>query len=251
MAYFPELARYAYFRDEELEGGDPELCVGWLERGHDFARGDAPPGLVDALLLCATRPVRRTKGFHTCDLCPSAGRYEVPIASMDLDGRTLELGNGEIRVRAPDGPCYTAPTLVAHYVAAHGYLPPAPFVGAVLRRAAGFYVLTGGQLSRLTALSIEDQLDVCIRAISAFPTREPAALAAVCAQLRRRDDATLHELDEMDALSDQVADACLETSYAFSCSEPLTDDERESRARACLIHVLELASDFGIDATTF
>jgi hypothetical protein len=170
---------------------------------------------------------------------------------MDLDGRSIRLGNGEVRVRAPDGQWYAAPTLVAHYVAGHGYLPPRPFVDAVLRRAAEFYALTGVQLSRLTALSVEDQLDVCIRAIAAFPTRETAALAAVCTQLRMRDDAALHAMDEMDALPDQVADACLETSYAFSCNEPMTDEERKSRTRACLISILELASDLGIDAAAF
>src|SRR5262245_29837052 len=124
MPYFPDLTRYAYHHRHEQD-----LCVGWLARCHDFARGDAPPGLVDALLLCATRPVRCRKGFHTCDLCPSAGRDEA-MASMDLEGRALKLGNGEVRVRAPDGQWYTAPTLVAHYVAAHSYLPPAPFVDA-------------------------------------------------------------------------------------------------------------------------
>jgi hypothetical protein len=251
MSYFPDLTRYTHGRDDAIEGGGQDLRVGWLQSGHEFARGDAPAGLVDALVLCATRPVRLMKGFHECDLCPSVSRHEMRIASMDLDGRRLKLGNGEVRVRAPDGRWYTAPTLVAHYVAAHGYLPPAPFVGAVLRRAMEFYSLTGVQLSRLTALSIDDQLDVCIRAIAAFPTREPTALAAVCTQLRMRDDATLHQMDEMDALSDEVADACLTTSDAFSCSEPLTDDERQSRARACLIYVLELASDLGIDAAAF
>jgi hypothetical protein len=170
---------------------------------------------------------------------------------MQLDGREIALGNGEVRVRALDDRWYTAPTLVAHYVAAHSYMPPAPFVEAVLRRAAELYVLTGIQLSRLSTLPVEDQLDVCIRAIAAFPTREQAALAAVCTELRMRDDAALHAMDEIDALSDQVADACLETSYAFSCDEPLNDDERQSRTRACLIYVLELASDFGIDATAF
>lgn len=246
MAYFPDLTRYAYGPDEEIEGGNQDLHIGWLDGSHDFARGDAPPDLVDALLLCATRPVRTKKGFHYCDLCPSVDQSR--ITSMDLDGRTVKLGNGELRVRARDGQWYTAPTLVAHYVAAHGYLPPAPFVDGVLRRAAEFYVLAGVQLSRLAALSIEDQLDVCIRAISAFPAREPAALVAVCTQLRMRDDATLRAMDEMDSLSEQAADACVETSYAFSSNELVTDDERQSRVRACLIYVLELASDLGIDA---
>jgi hypothetical protein len=249
MAYFADLTRYAYAHPDD--DGDEVLSVGWLERGLDFARGDAPAGLVEALLRCSTRPVRLFKGFHTCDLCPSPGPLEVRRTTMQLDGREVALGNGEVRVRTPDGRWYAAPTLVAHYVAVHGYLPPEPFVVAVLRRAAEFYVLTGAQLSRLTALSIEDQLDVCIRAIAAFPTREPVALAAVCTQLRMRDDAALHAMDELDELPDRFADACLETSFAFSCNEPMTDEERASRTRACLRYVLELASDLGIDAAAF
>jgi len=40
-------------------------------------------------------------------------------------------------------------------------------------------------------------------------------------------------------------------AYAFSRDEPVLDEERQARTRACLIHVLELASDLGIDATAF
>jgi hypothetical protein len=174
MAYFPDLTRYAYGDDNE------------------------------SMRSCAARRVRAEAG-KLSRLRPVSLRRSV---GRDLDGRSIRLGNGEVRVRAPGGQWYAAPTLVAHYVAGHGYLPPRPFVDAVLRRAAEFYVLTGVQLSRPTALSVEDQLDVCIRAIVAFPTRETAALAAVCTQLRMRDDAALHAMDEMDALPDQVADAC-------------------------------------------
>ncbi|WP_455682030.1 DUF7919 family protein [Streptomyces violaceus] len=34
--------------------------------------------------------------------------------------------------RATSGVAYAAPELIAHYVEAHGYLPPADFVAAVL-----------------------------------------------------------------------------------------------------------------------
>lgn len=251
MAYFPDLTRYAYGHRAQIDDGDEVLSVGWLERGREFARGDAPVGLVDALLRCATRPVQMFKGFHSCDLCPSSVPLEVHRTTMLLDGREIALGNGEVRVRAPDGRWYAAPTLVAHYVAVHGYLPPAPFVSAVLRRAAEFYVLAGAQLTRLAMLSFEDQLDVCIRAIARFPTREPAALANVCTQLRTRDFARLHELDALDSLSDHIVDSCWEMTHAFSNDDVLTDDERKSRVRACLIYVLELASDLGIDAAAF
>ena len=47
--------------------------------------------------------------------------------------RPVWLGNGEIRVTGEDGTVYAAPTMIAHYVAEHHYLPPQEFVDAVLR----------------------------------------------------------------------------------------------------------------------
>jgi hypothetical protein len=45
------------------------------------------------------------------------------------------MGNGEIRVAGSRGRIYVAPVLVAHYVQAHHYLPPAVFVDAVVAAA--------------------------------------------------------------------------------------------------------------------
>ncbi|MBV8760662.1 MAG: hypothetical protein JO257_25440 [Deltaproteobacteria bacterium] len=247
MAYFADLTRYAYGRTTVDDAGD--LNVGWLERNRDFERGDAPGGLVDALLLCATRPARSKRGYHGCDLCPSLGSFVV--TSMALDGRQVRLGNGEVRVRGAEGQWYAAPTLVAHYVAQHRYLPPAPFVAAVLRRAREFYVVADEQLARLTALSIDEQLEVCIRAIAAFPTSQPDVLAAVCEELRRRDAAPLRGADKLDMLSDAARHACWETFHAFTRLKNVSDEERQSLARACVVCVLELASDLGVDAAAF
>jgi len=249
VTYFTDLTPYTYCLAPGIEDSDHALNIGWLGRGHDFPRGEADRGLVHALLMCATRPVREKRGFHDCDLCSQTG-WSGPT-SMALEGRALKLGNGEIRVRAHDGRWYAAPTLIAHYVAAHNYLPPAPFVDAVLRKAASFYLLTGEQLSRLTALSIEDQLDVCVRAIEAFPTSDPAALAAVCRQLRMRDEVALFQMEEMESLPDELADACAETAAAFSLDEPVSEELRRELVRDCLIFVLERAADLGVDAAAF
>jgi hypothetical protein len=45
----------------------------------------------------------------------------------------LAVGNGEIRVSGKDGIVYAAPTLVCHYIQAHGYFPPEEFIEAVRR----------------------------------------------------------------------------------------------------------------------
>jgi hypothetical protein len=45
------------------------------------------------------------------------------------------LGNGEIRVRGADGTLYAAPSLIAHYIAEHSYLPPGGFIEAIHQAA--------------------------------------------------------------------------------------------------------------------
>jgi len=250
MAYFPDLTRYAYGRGDEIEGGDRDLNVGWLARGHDFTRGDAPAGLVDALLACATRPARLYRGMHTCDLCPAPGPGQPRITTMELDGRQVRLGNGEVRVQASDGLWYTAPTLVAHYVAAHAYLPPVPFVDAVLLHAGGIYVLRGAQLRRLFAMTIDDQREVCLRVLAALPTAEPEALVAACAKVRDGDHREDFP-DELHALEQPVGLACFSSLRAFSRDDSVAETERRARIAHCLVTVLEMAADLGVDAAAF
>jgi hypothetical protein len=124
LTYFADLTPFVYGRGSDID----ELNVGWLSDKHEFTRGVAPAGFVEALLICAKRPIREARGHHTCDMC-----NEQRWIAMQLDGREIKLGTGQIRVQAIDGCWYTAPTLVAHYVDAHEYLPPAPFIDAVLR----------------------------------------------------------------------------------------------------------------------
>ena len=46
--------------------------------------------------------------------------------------RLRERGNGQIRVKGPNGTCYAAPALISHYVEIHEYKPPAEFIEAVV-----------------------------------------------------------------------------------------------------------------------
>lgn len=112
MTYFADLTPYTY-----LELDDPPalpvVTVGWLDAEHEFPKGQCPDDLVATLAGLAEEPVQLTRGYHYCELCKEAR------------------GNGEIHVR-DEKFVYAAPTLVVHYITAHGYLPPEAF-----RAAAG------------------------------------------------------------------------------------------------------------------
>jgi hypothetical protein len=114
MSWFEDLSPYTYHPSER-----GTLNVGWLDGGHDFPTDPPEPPVVAKLThLCRRRQVNVTRGWHRCELCPP----NVPRPE----------GHAEIRVRHPDGTVFAAPTLVAHYVLAHCYAPPAAFIEAVM-----------------------------------------------------------------------------------------------------------------------
>jgi len=136
MTHFEDLTPYGY-----LGAGEDALNVGWLGRGHSFPAGQAGGGAVtEVLRLVRDNPVNRTRGWHLCELCERPADLSAPErprpAQMDLEGSPVLLGGCEIRVRARTGTIYAAPSLLAHYPSAHGYLLPPDFLRA-LRRATG------------------------------------------------------------------------------------------------------------------
>lgn len=131
MTWFADLSPYRFLE------ADGAANVGWLSAGHEVPTGDVPAGVIERIQrLVRDHPVNRTRGWHRCDLCAEP---EYPVV-ITVDGVALDLGDAEIRVAGRDGVVYAAPTLIAHYIGAHGYLPPAGFVEAVL---IGEAVLTG------------------------------------------------------------------------------------------------------------
>ncbi len=124
MPFYEDLSPYLYRRSAEEDA----LSVGWLADGHDFPVGEAPVSLVERLARLAMRhPVNRMRGWQECPFCD--GEYPIEV---EVDGERRAVGDAEIRVVGADGRTYAAPTLIAHYVAAHRYYPPAEFVQAVL-----------------------------------------------------------------------------------------------------------------------
>jgi len=130
VTYFEDLSPYTYL-PETVPSTATVRTVGWLDGEHPFAVGEPPQGFADKLgVLCAEHATARTRGFHWCDLCLESG--EEPQEAHPVTGAELTLGSAEIRVLTKDGEWLAAPDLVYHYVVRHSYLPPEPFIDAVL-----------------------------------------------------------------------------------------------------------------------
>lgn len=127
MTYFEDLSRYEYLPVEQ-----EMLNVGWLSRDHSFPQGEADPRLVEALVARAADPQHITRGVHDCEFCTAESPLRIPA---DVPRGFVSLGFAELHVEGENGTVYAAPSLVVHYVEAHGYQPPQEFVDAVLRDA--------------------------------------------------------------------------------------------------------------------
>jgi len=94
------------------------IAVGWLGAEHPFTRGTVSKEFYSRLQeLMARRfePVA-TAGVHRCELC----QFDAPAAGGNLF--------------VPDGErMFVAPELIVHYIAAHHYQPPEPFIRAVMQ----------------------------------------------------------------------------------------------------------------------
>ncbi|WP_282692602.1 hypothetical protein [Streptomyces sp. CC208A] len=97
--------------------------MGRLKRGKPYAKGVAPSGLAEVLnRMRRTHRAQQIRGHHSCPFC----------ASRIFGSRAGHpQGSAEIRVMG-GGVAHAAPELIAHYVEAHGYVPPTDFIRAVL-----------------------------------------------------------------------------------------------------------------------
>ncbi len=136
MAYFPDLASYAY----GYRAHPGVVHVGWLDDEHAFPKGHVGRQLVERLKVLASSPVELYRGVHICELCaepadvvktfvPNRGGLIDPNCSW-IQWAKQRSGNGEIRV-SRERVVYAAPVLVVHYIEEHSYLPPAEFLKAV------------------------------------------------------------------------------------------------------------------------
>ncbi|TQM65548.1 hypothetical protein FB466_0352 [Klugiella xanthotipulae] len=113
--------------------GVPTSCgpwnsFGWLDRGHDYSQGECPRHLIRTLETAALQPVFITRGFYTCRFCSPAPELG-PTPYRMTDGRTIQLGFACVKIIDGQDRIWLAPTLVLHYIAEHGYLPPTDLLG--------------------------------------------------------------------------------------------------------------------------
>jgi len=116
MTYYADLGMRA-----QIAAGPYVRAVGWLGAEHAHPKGILDEDAAAKLRVFAERWFKSTEdlawpcagGAHQCDLCGdfyAAGNFGVPAPRV----------------------LYVCPEMVAHYVDAHGYLPPAEFIEALL-----------------------------------------------------------------------------------------------------------------------
>lgn len=152
MTFLPDLCPYPYSNsDSEV------LCVGWLDQEKPYPTGDSTTEFKKALACCVNYPILLCRGIHLCNFCRTS--INTPY---DFEGRPIRGGNGEIHVSGSDGTVFAAPTLVLHYVTEHQYLPPKPFVEAVIETGGQLYVVRGAILESIKGMPIFDRFVICL-----------------------------------------------------------------------------------------
>lgn len=145
--YFPDLSPYTYSAAHE---GGRVLNVGWLDDAHEYPRGKVSEELLDMLfLLCAEERVNQTRGFHHCQLCSKTEAHPTRVVRGQCEAF---LGSAEIHVPGPDGTVYAAPDMIYHYIVDHGYLPPSPFLDALLSYRTGAQLDNLGRIRRFLSV---------------------------------------------------------------------------------------------------
>lgn len=105
------------------------MNIGWLSPVGQFDRFDPNEdleGVLAALWDYCGVSVARSRGLHDCEFCDSGGCHHV-----ERKGEELLIGDAEVRIFAPSGVIFAAPTLIYHYVLVHRYKPPADFLHAL------------------------------------------------------------------------------------------------------------------------
>jgi hypothetical protein len=121
--YFEDLSDYSY---AEHFSRPRTKNIGWLASNHSYKKGKQSSHTLDSIWNLCEISVARARGIHECDLCTSKESYKA-----EKGGKTLLLGNSEIRLFGNKSIIYAAPTLIYHYVSVHEYQPPDCFLAAL------------------------------------------------------------------------------------------------------------------------
>jgi hypothetical protein len=124
MPFYPDLSPCPYFGKAEA---DQLVAIGWLDSEHPFTQGKVKDDFADKLvdLLVSPWAPMSILGLADCPFCTESD-------SVTYKGKTVQTGNLNLFVPG-DSILYVTPSLVAHYVLSHSYLPPTQFIEFVLR----------------------------------------------------------------------------------------------------------------------
>jgi len=117
------------------------VTVGWLSPEEDFPRGEVDEDVFARLVEFAANPWQPSSPINLeyCGFCRFTGGPGV------LTYRNMRIQIGTNSLYIPDiDYIFVAPSLLLHYIDAHGYQPPDPFCAAVhncpsMRSAAYFH----------------------------------------------------------------------------------------------------------------
>jgi hypothetical protein len=135
--HFQDLSTYhydAYYGIGNLIFLSQVLNVGWLESGFEYSHGTVDSVTIEKLaqiITVAENALLAYKGYHLCDFCGTTHQDGYPKVSYgDI---TRKLGSKVIWLPVSNASevFFAAPDLVYHYIAAHQYRPPDPFLEAV------------------------------------------------------------------------------------------------------------------------
>ena len=111
-------------------GGSPLIAIGWLDPAHGLAGGEVSSDFFQKLVELLVEPWQPalSAGAQRCLFC----RFTGGPAQLTYRGTTIGVGSANLFVPVEQR-VFIGPSLIAHYIDAHGYAPPAEFQEAVKR----------------------------------------------------------------------------------------------------------------------
>lgn len=105
------------------------MAVGFLEAGEPYAQGDVPVELFERLVEMLEDPWQPfvSAGRQPCTFC----RFTGGPGTVRAGDRVAPVGASLLFVPGASA-AYVAPSMIAHYIDAHGYKPPEDFHQAVM-----------------------------------------------------------------------------------------------------------------------
>lgn len=125
MSKYEDFTEYIYRGRKEKN----TINIGWIEGTTNIRRGNVSDEFLNNLWEYIKCPIHPTRGIYTNKaLDKTEGWFKACY-----NGYEILLGDAEIRVIDDRrNQVYAAPNLILHYIITHQYVPPDPFVEAVI-----------------------------------------------------------------------------------------------------------------------